>query len=644
MDEESPVSTGYSGHTSAPLSLDGTWEACVADDGIRRTWLEAGARSGGIWVTADVPGHWRSAEGLATTDGPVLYRRSFELPEANGAERWWLELDGVFYQGDVWLDAAYVGDTEGYFFPHTFEVTDLIRKGTDHTLGIEVTCTPPADRSAKRSITGIFQHWDCFDPDWNPGGVWRSVRLRPSGPVAIGRLRVLCIEASDERAVLELSAELDSSIAAPVKLRTTVGDTDHEWQQPVAAGENKVRWRVTIDKPSLWWPHALGSQPLHEVTVAVMAAGLPAPSDERHLITGLRSVRLRNWICEINGERIFLKGTNLAPARMALGEATAAEIAHDIHLAKDAGLDLVRVHGHVSRAELYATADEAGMLVWQDFPLQWGYHRSIRAEAARQASRAVDVLGHHPSVALWCCHNEPFALALEPGTPLEPAKTARKFLAAQELPSWNKTVIDRGVKRAFRNADPTRPVISHSGVLPHPPRFDGTDSHLYFGWYHGHERDLPALAQAWPRLVRFVSEFGAQAVPITDDFIEPARWPDLDWERLARTHGLQRKQFDRYVPPTAFESFEAWRRASQDYQATVIKHHIETLRRLKYRPTGGFAQFLLGDAHPAISWSVLDHRRVPKAGWDALVDACRPVIIVADRPPPQLHPGEVLNL
>ena len=45
-----------------------------------------------------------------------------------------------------------------------------------------------------------------------------------------------------------------------------------------------------------------------------------------------------------------------------------------------------------------------------------------------------------------------------------------------------------------------------------------------------------------------------------------------------------------------------------------MRRQVEELRRLKYRPTGGFAQFLLADAHPAVSWSVLDHRRVPKAG------------------------------
>jgi beta-mannosidase len=186
-------------------------------------------------------------------------------------------------------------------------------------------------------------------------------------------------------------------------------------------------------------------------------------------------------------------------------------------------------------------------------------------------------------------------------------------------------------------------VIPHSGVFPHPGS-GGTDTHTYFGWYHGEERDFPRAMAAWPRLARFVTEFGAQAVPDTDEFMEPERWPDLDWDRLWRTHALQRFAFDRYVPPGDYATFDEWKAATQQYQATVVKHHVETLRRLKYRPTGGFCQFSFADAHPSVTWSVLDHARVPKAGFAALRDACRPVIVVADRPKARYEPGEALAL
>ncbi len=635
------------------MELGGPWQAIVADDDRRRTWLDEGLDADQTdWASLPVPGHWRATPAFAETDGPLLYRTRFEheLPSEN--ERAWLRFDGLFYQGDVWLDGGYVGDTEGYFFPHTFEITEALADRTEHTLGVEVTCSPQHDRTAKRNITGVFQHWDCGDPDDNPGGIWRPVRVERTGPVRIRHLRVLCREANQTRAQVSFRAVLDAAEAGEVTLRSSVGEVELIDVRRLAAGENQVEWKLRIDDPDLWWPHALGDQPLHDVVVEVTphpdgAESPPPDAPVSHRLTrriGLRQVHLRAWVLHVNGERLFAKGANLGPTRMAIADATAEELVRDVALAKEANLDLLRIHAHITRPELYDAADAAGLLLWQDFPLQWGYARTIRKQAQRQAREAVDLLGHHPSLALWCGHNEPLALDIEPGLPDDVSAFTAKFVAAQELPTWNKTILDRSVKRALDKADGTRPVIAHSGVLPHPPMLDGTDSHLSFGWYHGHERDLAGFARLLPRQVRFVSEFGAQAVPESAEFCEPARWPDLDWERLGHTHGLQKTVFDRRVPPADHPTFSSWRAATQAYQAELIRHHVETLRRLKYRPTGGFAQFCFADGHPAVSWSVLDHERRPKAGFAALRDACRPVIVTADRLPAEVVAGDTLAI
>src|SRR5690606_32942568 len=133
----------------------------------------------------------------------------------------------------------------------------------------------------------------------------------------------------------------------------------------------------------------------------------------------------------------------------------------------------------------------------------------------------------------------------------------------------------------------------------------------------------------------FVAAFGAQAVPSGEGaaFARPERWPDLDWDRLEARHGLEKAVLDRRVLPEGYATFAGWRDATQRYQATLVRRHVEELRRLKYRPTGGFAQYLLADGHPGITWSVLDHERRPKLGYEALRAACRPVIVVADRLP-----------
>jgi beta-mannosidase len=613
------------------LDLTGTWVAAPATHDLRRAAVEPGFDDES-WEPIAVPSHWRSTAAFADLDGPLWYRRRFDAVRPLEGRRRWLVLDGVFYQGDVWLDGAYLGDTEGYFAPHTFEVTEQLAERHEHELAVEVACSPQRDKRAKRNLTGVWQHWDCLDDSWNPGGIWRPVRIEETGPVRIRDLRVLCREATDERAVVVLRANLETRSPLTVVVRSSVGAVDHELTQPLAAGENHVEWTVTVERPALWWPWALGDQPLHDVVVEVAPDDRPTEiSHRRTCRTGLRHVELRDWICSVNGERLFLKGSNQGPTRQALAEATPAELRRDVELARAAGLDLLRLHAHVSRTELYDAADELGVLLWQDLPLQWGYGRSVRKQAVRQAAAAVSFLGHHPSVAIWCGHNEPLAIA---GTDLDDdpvalARTAGRFLVGMELPTWNRSILDRSIARSLRRADGTRPVVAHSGVWPHLPQLDGTDTHVYFGWYHGDERDLPRFLSALPRMARFVTEFGAQSVP---DWVTPH-------DDLAAL-GAQQRSFERYVPRAASETFDAWREATQRYQAALVKRHVEELRRLKYRPTGGFAQFCFADVAPRISWSVLDHERAPKLAFDALRSACAPVIVVADRLPATMRPGE----
>jgi beta-mannosidase len=634
------------------IELTESWRAVEADDERTRTFAEVDLDDSS-WTPIEVPGHWRTTAAFADSNGPLLYRTRFATPEVDGPAldwspldiRWWLTLDGAFYATDVWLDGDYVGDTEGYFFPHAFDVTDQLERAAEHLLAVEVTCAPPGDRTAKRALTGVFQHWDCLDPEWNPGGLWRPVRLEACGPVRIRHARALCADASTESASVFLRTVLDTRESRTVEIVTTVAGQRFVEERPLAAGENRVEWTVTVPEPDLWWPRSLGAPTLHDLAVEVRTE--QRLSDRRTWCIGLRSVRMRDWIFEVNGERLFVKGTNLGPTRMALADTSPDELRRDVELAAEANLDLVRVHAHVTRPELYDAADELGMLVWQDFPLQWGYARTVRRQARRQAREMVDLLAHHPSIALWCGHNEPLALDIDADAVADPARwraLARRGAVATVLPTWNKTVLDHAVHRVLERSDRSRPSIANSGVFPHPPLFTGADSHLYFGWYHGDERQLPAVLRLWPRLARFVSEFGAQAVPDHADFCDPDRWPDLDWDHLTHRHGLQKARFDEYVPPTGYATFDEWRAATQRYQALLLKHHIETLRRLKYHPTGGFLQFCLTDAYESVSWSVLDHQRAPKLGYQALRDACVPVLVVADRMPAHVHPGDTFAL
>ena len=594
------------------MDLGGTWRIAAATEGRRRTFHEFDFDDSG-WATTPVPSHWAqgAAGGGADLAGEesVLYRRGFEGPAdaaaspeiGTGGTRWWLRIEGLAQQGDIWLDGSYLGHTDGYFVPHELEVTDQIGARSEHLLAIEATCRRFGDPDNRTNLTGALQDPElCGSDDMIVGGLWRPVRLRSSGTVAIRHARAICAEVhtsgdrgrgpggGERMARLALRAVLDVPGGGAVSLRTRVAGTEHVHDHHAAVGENRVEWTVDVADPPLWWPHSLGDQRLCDLEMEALAGG--EVHDRRRFRIGFRSVEMRRWVLHVNGERLFAKGANLLPTKPLLGTASPSEVADDIRAARNAGLDLVRPIAHIAREEFYDTADELGMLVWQDLPVRGVMSRGVVGEARRQAREAVDLLGHRPSVAVWCAHDDPFPRTRRPSA--TPAAWSRLG------PSWNRDVLDRRLGRVLSRCDGSRPVVSHTGVPPHFPSLEGTTSQLWFGLHGGRAADLaPRLARV-PTMGQFVSAFGT---PVRAD------------------------------------------------QPEVVKTTVEILRRLKYRPTGGFLLHALADTgaggrEDGAGFGVLDGLRRPKPGWQALVEACRPVIVTADPLPAWVRGGDRLDL
>ena len=123
-----------------------------------------------------------------------------------------------------------------------------------------------------------------------------------------------------------------------------------------------------------------------------------------------------------------------------------------------------------------------------------------------------------------------------------------------------------------------------------------------------------------------------------------ATWPDLPWPEISERYALELPAMTEQVPPDSFTSAQDWVESMQGHQAELVTNHVETLRRLKYRPTGGFAAFALADAVPGITAALLDHDRRPKPAWQAFVATCAPVIAVLDAPPVALTTDDQLRL
>ena len=627
--------------------LPGPWRAHATDDDLRRQFIEADFDDSD-WFPIQVPGHWAHQEQLASRRS-VLHRTTFTLrvPPGDDTARHWLVFDGIWQSADVWLDGRYLGPTDTWFTPNEFDVTEQVKSNPDgeHVLAVEVMSQrAPTSDEPTRNLNGIFDDREIVGHD-NLGGIWQPVRIVTTGPVHMLKKRVVCTEASATSATVHLRTDLLSEEPRSVEITTTlrppggappiVSTKSHD----LAGGSTVLEWDLTIKDPELWWPWELGDQPLYRVTVSVETSQGISGIWERNV--GLRQLRMKNYTLWINGERLFIKGADVWPTTALPGDAAPELVTGDVERAKALGLNLLRVESHVARPELYDAADRAGMLLWQDMPMRGEVKRSIQASAIDGAHRLVDKLGGHPSIAVWCAHYDPTGTSTG-RHPLTAIPTRRSVfsVAKQQAPTWTKSVLDRLVGLAFNRADGSRPVVQGSGSWPSAPHFDGTDTHLRFGWLAGTGRDLEAFARRIPRMVRWVSSFGAQSIPRNDE-VKVLDWP-ADLGLLADRYGLNETGFRQYLPTSDAATIDRWIEASQSYQATLLRRQIETLRRLKYRPTGGFTFRALADCRPAISFAIYDHLRNPKEAVGAVRAACQPVIVIADRLPKIMRADEAI--
>jgi len=592
-----------------------------------------------------IPSHWQQHPDLERYSGKVLYRRSFSWKKERGCSVT-LVIPGVFYRCSALLNGKRLGTHEGYFDPQEYDVTRILRPQNE--LLLEVDCPEEREKLGKRMITGVFSHWDCLDPTTNPGGVWLAPFLVESGFARIAENLVHTRRIDDRGAHQRMRLSIHSGRDAAVRLAVTFSPDnfkgkDHVFSREFSLkeGRNDVNIEGVIPEPRLWWTHDLGKQNLYRVTTRLETTR-GRLLDEKCEVTGLRTVLVRDWIFHLNGRRLYIKGANLAPTDTRIATASEKTIRKDLKLARGAHLNLLRVHAHVGHPMLYRTADREGVLLWQDMPLIWIYRKDVLPEAVRQARAMVRLLYNHPSVAVWCGHNEPFHIA---DTKDENAGSLARTVFTALGYSWNRDIMDTEIKQAIGEEDPSRFVIRSSGEFPLGRR--GTDIHFYGGWYRamGAMRAFDRMLRLVPRSARFVGEFGAQSFPEPKNAV---RFMDgdlgkVDWKKLEEKHGLQQALMGHWTPRAGFDDLAGYIRATQDYQSNLNRHYIDRLRALKYRPNGGCVPFMFHDPNPAVLWSVVDYWRTPKSSYFKLADAFRPVYAFALLPKDRYRPGKMIR-
>ena len=215
------------------------------------------------------------------------YRREFVVPPGPGTRHVRLEFDGINYRANVWLNGKKVADaatTFGAFRRFSIDVTGTAKPGDRNILAVEVF--PPV----KGDFTIGFVDWNPKTPD-NSMGLWREVRVRTTGDVAVNAPFVMTkLDLGTlKEARLTVTAELENLSAAKVTgtLDGRIGNLNfkqdltlepHETKKAVFTPESHPE--LVINNPRVWWSHDLGKPELYVLTLGFRPkTGLGRPTE-----------------------------------------------------------------------------------------------------------------------------------------------------------------------------------------------------------------------------------------------------------------------------------------------------------------------------------------------------------------------------
>jgi beta-mannosidase len=583
--------------------------------------------------------HWKDY--LWMEDMWYTYRTSFLKPDlAEGMQLHFVSL-GIDYEFDIILNNEKIFHQEGMFTPVDIDLTGKLKD--KNQLQVRISPVPklhplPADRTQAAQVLkpAVSYGWD-WHPRLVPLGIWDStyLEIRPESHI------------DDFHVSYKLSEDLDEAALMLGIGGKALKDRQYKWILTDASGKEVLRSedrfgtdplckKLTLKKPVMWWPHDHGTPYLYNSELLLTDQSGTVLQKIRSKI-GFRRVRLvmneGAWDeprgfpktrsvppaqMEINGRRIFLKGTNWVSPEVFPGTFTRERYNELLNLAKEANFNFLRVWGGgpVNKESFFELCDEKGLMVWQEFPLACNNYEGTPHYLAilqQESASIIKRLRSHPSLVIWCGGNELFN-------------------------NWSMMTDQSAALRLLNSQtfllDPDTPFNPTSPVM---------------GMGHGHYvfRDQDTHEEVFQEMVRSkftaYTEFGMPA-PASVDILkkiipENELWPPKAGSSWESHHAYNAWIGNTWLCQDIIESYfgisgslDQLVANGQLLQCEGYKCIYEEARRQKPYCSMA-ANWCYNEPWPtAANNSIISYPAVPKPGYYAVREACRPLLASARIP------------
>ncbi|GII21579.1 glycoside hydrolase family 2 protein [Planosporangium mesophilum] len=549
------------------------------------------------------------------------------IPEADFAVPWWyradltlaggpdtrtyLDVSGVLSRADVWVNGVRVATSDrvvGVYTRHDLDVTDHVHSGRN-SVALKVYPNDP-----NRDLTMGWIDWVQSPPDRNMGVV-RDVVVRRAGPVALRDAHVVTSLAvpSLRHAELTVKATVRNDSAQPVRATVSGTVADRRVTQQVALAAHETRTltfgTVGLDRPRIWWPAAMGGQPLYDLRLTASVHG--RTSDTAGERFGIRDVRAplnadggREY--QINGRPLLVKGGGWSPDLFLRWNPD--YVSDKLRYVLDLGLNTVRLEGHLEPDEFFDLADRYGILTLPGFECCDKWEGDVNGDESGEPWTGADFPVAKASMAAEAARlrDHPSVISFLIGSDFAPSAAIEKnYVDALRAADWSLPI----VPAASANS---APITGESGMKMNGP-YDWVPPNY---WYDKHPDGGGAFG--------FASETSAGPdIPTLDTLRRMMSPSELDtlwkdpaakqyhsapsWSTFSTLKIFDTALAGRYGPPTSLEDYV---RKAQLAQYENVRAQYEAYGRNftdASNPSTGVIYWMLNSGWTSLHWQLFDY-------------------------------------
>lgn len=365
------------------------------------------------------------------------YRRTFDLPSEMNGCRVMLNLDGINWKAEIWLNGEFINRLEGAFKRGCYDITPYL-KPTGNVLAIRIisNANPGGVKLKTEQNTdyngGILGAdnptfhatigWDWISTIRGRDiGIWDNVYLTASGDVTLSDPVVTTVLSQDDTLATMTPAVIltnhsDHDVSGT--LNGYIGNIHFERRVTMAAGSQVEVTFLPFDydqlrdqRMRLWWPNGYGEPYLYDAGFAFTEKGVL--SDSISYRAGIREVTTKDKDSQlriyVNHKRVEPLGGNWAFSENNLNY-RGREFDAAVRYHREMNYNMIRNWvGMTGDREFYEACDRYGIMVWQDFWLANPADGPDPDNEVMFMENARDLLlkiRQHPCITIYCGRNE----------------------------------------------------------------------------------------------------------------------------------------------------------------------------------------------------------------------------------------------